>query len=133
LSPILWKKIATGLSAGRVQSVAVRLVVERERDVTDFKVKSSFKINAIFDLGKGKQLVAELPERFDSEKEATEFLESCKGAKFTIDDLQTKPSKRSPAPPFTTSTLQQVKHVTLRQNLPVRRKLTKRSVQPIFR
>src|SRR5687767_12579721 len=78
LSPILWKKIATGLSAGRVQSVAVRLVVERERDVTEFKVKSSYKVNAIFDLGKGKQLVAELPERFDTEKEATEFLESCK-------------------------------------------------------
>jgi DNA topoisomerase-1 len=107
LSPILWKKIATGLSAGRVQSVAVRLVVEREREVSDFKVKSSFKINAIFDLGKGKTLVAELPERFESEKEANDFLESCKGAKFTIDDLQTRPSKRSPAPPFTTSTLQQ--------------------------
>jgi DNA topoisomerase-1 len=107
LSPILWKKIKTGLSAGRVQSVAVRLVVEREREITDFKVKSSYKINALFDLGKGKQLVAELPERFGSEAEALEFLESCKGAKFTIKDLQTKPSKRSPAPPFTTSTLQQ--------------------------
>jgi DNA topoisomerase-1 len=107
LSPILWKKIATGLSAGRVQSVAVRLVVEREREVSDFKVKSSFKINAIFNLDKGKTLVAELPERFETEKEANDFLESCKGAKFTIDDLQTKPSKRSPAPPFTTSTLQQ--------------------------
>jgi DNA topoisomerase-1 len=107
LSPILWKKIKTGLSAGRVQSVAVRLVVEREREITDFKVKSSYKVNATFDLGKGKQLVAELSDRFDSEKEALEFLESCKGAKFTISDLQTKPSKRSPAPPFTTSTLQQ--------------------------
>jgi DNA topoisomerase-1 len=107
LSPILWKKIATGLSAGRVQSVAVRMVVEREREITDFKVKSSYKINAIFDLGKGKNLVAELPERFESEQEAAEFLESCKGAKFSISDLQTRPSKRSPAPPFTTSTLQQ--------------------------
>jgi DNA topoisomerase I len=107
LSPILWKKIKTGLSAGRVQSVAVRMVVEREREINDFKVKSSYKINAIFDLGKGKQLVAELPERFETEKEATEFLESCKKAKFSIEDLQTKPSKRSPAPPFTTSTLQQ--------------------------
>ena len=107
LSPILWKKIKTGLSAGRVQSVAVRLVVEREREITDFKTKSAFKINAIFDLGKGKQLLAELPERFDEEKDALEFLESCKGAKFSIADLQTKPSKRSPAPPFTTSTLQQ--------------------------
>src|SRR5687767_11099396 len=69
LSPILWKKIKTGLSAGRVQSVAVRLVVEREREITDFKVKSSYKINAFFDLEKGKQLVAELPERFENEKD----------------------------------------------------------------
>jgi DNA topoisomerase I len=107
LSPILWKKIKTGLSAGRVQSVAVRLIVEREREVSEFKVKSSFKVNAIFDLGKGKQLVAELPERFDTEKEVLDFLESCKGAKFTISDLQTRPSKRSPSPPFTTSTMQQ--------------------------
>jgi DNA topoisomerase I len=107
LSPILWKKIKTGLSAGRVQSVAVRLVVEREREITDFKVKSSYKVNAIFDLGKGKTLVAELNTRFDTEKEALDFLESCKGAKYTIADLQTRPSKRSPAPPFTTSTMQQ--------------------------
>ncbi|AYB33083.1 type I DNA topoisomerase [Chryseolinea soli] len=107
LSPILWKKIKTGLSAGRVQSVAVRLVVEREREITEFKAKSSFKVNALFDLGKGKNLVAELSERFDTEEEAMAFLESCKGAKFAIADLQTKPSKRSPAPPFTTSTLQQ--------------------------
>lgn len=107
LSPILWKKIKTGLSAGRVQSVAVRLIVEREREVSEFKAKSAFKVNAIFDLEKSKNLVAELPERFDSEKEAMEFLESCKGAKFSIADLQTKPSKRTPAPPFTTSTLQQ--------------------------
>jgi DNA topoisomerase-1 len=107
LSPILWKKIKTGLSAGRVQSVAVRLVVEREREITEFKAKSSFKVNALFDLGKGKNLVAELSERFDNEEDAMAFLESCKGAKFSIADLQTKPSKRSPAPPFTTSTLQQ--------------------------
>lgn len=107
LSPILWKKIKTGLSAGRVQSVAVRMVVEREREITEFKVKSSYKVNATFDLGKGKQLVAELPERFENEQDAVDFLESCKGAKFSIADLQTKPSKRSPAPPFTTSTLQQ--------------------------
>ncbi|WKZ61542.1 MAG: type I DNA topoisomerase [Cyclobacteriaceae bacterium] len=107
LSPILWKKVKTGLSAGRVQSVAVRLVVEREREITDFKAKSAFRVTALFDLGKGKQLQAELPERFDSEDEALEFLESCKGAKFSIGDLQTKPLKRSPAPPFTTSTLQQ--------------------------
>ncbi len=107
LSPILWKKIKTGLSAGRVQSVAVRLIVDRERDINDFKTKASYKVNGIFDLGKGKTLVAELSERFDSEKEAMEFLESCKGAKFSIKDLQTRPLKRTPAPPFTTSTLQQ--------------------------
>jgi DNA topoisomerase-1 len=107
LSPILWKKIATGLSAGRVQSVAVRLVVEREREIEKFDAKSSFKVSAVFDLGKGKQLVADLPEKFDSEEEALKFLESCKGAKFSIGDLQKKPAKKSPAPPFTTSTLQQ--------------------------
>jgi DNA topoisomerase-1 len=107
LSPILWKKIKTGLSAGRVQSVAVRLVVEREREIEKFDTKSTFKVSAIFELEKGKQLVAELPEKFDSEKEAQVFLESCKGAKFTIGDLQKKPAKKSPAPPFTTSTLQQ--------------------------
>ena len=107
LSPILWKKIATGLSAGRVQSVAVRLVVEREREIEKFEAKSSFKISAIFDLGKGKQLVADLSEKFDSEEEARTFLESCKGAKFTISDLQKKPAKKSPSAPFTTSTMQQ--------------------------
>jgi len=107
LSPILWKKIKTGLSAGRVQSVAVRLVVEREREIEKFDAKSSYKVSAIFDLGKGKQLIAELPEKFNDEKEALEFLESCKGAKFTIGDLQKKPAKKSPAAPFTTSTLQQ--------------------------
>ncbi|HZX72862.1 MAG TPA: type I DNA topoisomerase, partial [Cyclobacteriaceae bacterium] len=107
LSPILWKKIRTGLSAGRVQSVAVRLVVEREREIDKFDAKSSYKVSAIFDLGKGKQLVAELPEKFANDKDAMEFLESCKGAKFSIGDLQKKPAKKSPAPPFTTSTLQQ--------------------------
>ncbi len=107
LSPILWKKIKTGLSAGRVQSVAVKLVVEREREIEKFNTKSSFKVSAIFDLGKGKQLAAELPEKFTTEEEALKFLESCKGATFSIADLQKKPAKKSPAPPFTTSTLQQ--------------------------
>lgn len=107
LSPILWKKIKTGLSAGRVQSVAVRLVVEREREIEKFEAKSTFKVSAVFDLGKGKQLTADLAEKLGSEKEAMEFVESCKGAKFTINDLQKKPAKKSPAPPFTTSTLQQ--------------------------
>ncbi len=107
LSPILWKKIKTGLSAGRVQSVAVRLVVERERDVEKFEAKSTFKVSAIFELGKGKQLIADLAEKLADEKEALEFVESCNGATFTITDLQKKPAKKSPAPPFTTSTLQQ--------------------------
>lgn len=107
LSPILWKKIKTGLSAGRVQSVAVRLVVEREREIGEFKAKSAFRITALFDGGTGRLFSAELSQRFDIEEEAMAFLESCLNAKFSITDLQTKPSKRSPAPPFTTSTLQQ--------------------------
>ncbi len=107
LSPILWKKIRTGLSAGRVQSVAVRLVVERERDIDRFQAKSAFRVTAQFELDNGRTLNAELPDRFDSEKEALEFLEKCKGAVFTIRDLQKKPGKRTPSPPFTTSTLQQ--------------------------
>lgn len=107
LSPILWKKIKAGLSAGRVQSVAVRLVVERERDIDKFKPSSSFKITAQFSLDKGKILQAELGKKFATEEEAMAFLESCKGAEFSIKDLTKKPSKKSPAPPFTTSTLQQ--------------------------
>src|SRR5688572_2343247 len=105
LSPILWKKIKTGLSAGRVQSVAVRLIVERERAINDHQSKSAFKVKALFILEGKKNLIAELPKKFDKEEDAMEFLQSCVGAKFTINDLQTKPSKRSPAPPFTTSTL----------------------------
>lgn len=107
LSPVLWKKIQTGLSAGRVQSVAVRLVVEREREIDQFTATSSFKITALFDLGNGKVLKAELPKKFSTEEEATAFLESCKAAEFNIENLETKPAKKSPAPPFTTSTLQQ--------------------------
>ncbi len=107
LSPILWKKIRTGLSAGRVQSVAVKLIVEREREIEKFETKSSFRVNAIFDLGKGKQLLAELSEKFAKEEDAMAFLETCKGAEFSIGDLQKKPAKKTPAPPFTTSTMQQ--------------------------
>jgi len=107
LSPILWKKIKTGLSAGRVQSVAVRLVVEREREIQDFKPQSSYKVSAIFDLGDGKQLTADIPSKFKTQEEATAFLESCKDAEFSIVDLEKKPSMKTPAPPFTTSTLQQ--------------------------
>lgn len=107
LSPVLWDKIKAGLSAGRVQSVAVRLVVVREREIEAFDSKSSFKIAALFDLPGGKTLVAELPKNFETEKDATDFLEKCKGATFKIKNLETKPAKKSPAAPFTTSTLQQ--------------------------
>ena len=107
LSPILWKKIKTGLSAGRVQSVAVRLVVERERDIDKFEVKSSYKVTATFLLDQGKELAADLSTRFATEEEALSFLEKCKGAEFSIKNLEKKPAKKSPAPPFTTSTLQQ--------------------------
>jgi DNA topoisomerase I len=107
LSPVLWKKIKTGLSAGRVQSVAVRLVVEREREIEGFKSKFSFVIKAIFELPGNKKLVAELPKRFDSEESATDFLKKCIGAEFEISNLETKQAKKTPAAPFTTSTLQQ--------------------------
>ncbi|MBC6401706.1 MAG: type I DNA topoisomerase [Ekhidna sp.] len=107
LSPILWKKIKGGLSAGRVQSVAVRLVVEREREIANFKPESSFKITAEFLPDSGKILKAELPKKFKNEKEALNFLNKCNGATFTIENLETKPAKKSPTPPFTTSTLQQ--------------------------
>jgi len=107
LSPVLWKKIKAGLSAGRVQSVAVRLVVERERNIDKFTAESSFKINAEFNLDKGKILKAELGKKFKSEEEALDFLTQCQNAEFSITDLVKKPSKKSPAAPFTTSTLQQ--------------------------
>lgn len=106
LSPILWKKIKSNLSAGRVQSVAVKLIVEREREINAFVPESSFKVTAMFTSG-GKTFQAELNTRFKTEDEARKFLESCKGATFTISSLEVKPAKKSPAPPFTTSTLQQ--------------------------
>ncbi|MEQ9467321.1 MAG: type I DNA topoisomerase [Ekhidna sp.] len=107
LSPILWKKIKGGLSAGRVQSVAVRLVVEREREIAGFTPESSFRVTAEFNLEGGKKLKAELPRKFKTEDEAMAFLQKCNGADFSIENLETKPAKKSPAPPFTTSTLQQ--------------------------
>ncbi|TLV03122.1 type I DNA topoisomerase [Dyadobacter luticola] len=110
LSPVLWKKIRIGksnLSAGRVQSVAVRIIVEREREIDAFKSKSSFKVTAHFDLGNGKVLNAELAKNFATEGDAQKFLEKCIGAEFSIKNLEVKPAKKTPAPPFTTSTLQQ--------------------------
>jgi DNA topoisomerase-1 len=107
LSPILWKKIKPSLSAGRVQSVAVRLIVDREREIQNFKAESNYKIVALFTDANGVELKAELSKRFATKKEAQNFLEKCKNATFTISDVVTKPAKRTPAPPFTTSTLQQ--------------------------
>lgn len=110
LSPVLWKKVKPALSAGRVQSVAVRLIVDREREIQDFKSHSSYRVVAIFEAvidGKAYQFKAELPHRFETKEEARAFLETCKSAKFTVSDLEKKPAKKSPAPPFTTSTLQQ--------------------------
>jgi len=108
LSPVLWKKIMPSLSAGRVQSVAVRLIVEREREINQFNSEAYFKVTAVFFLPDGKTLLkAELNKRFATEAEAKTFLEGLKNATFTIEDINTRPGKKSPAPPFTTSTLQQ--------------------------
>jgi DNA topoisomerase-1 len=113
LSPVLWKKIRLGgadrknLSAGRVQSVSVRIIVEREREIEAHEASSTYKVTALFDLGDGKVLKAELPKNFDTEQEAVQFLKDCKSASFKINNLEVKPSKRKPTAPFTTSTLQQ--------------------------
>jgi DNA topoisomerase-1 len=112
LSPVLWRKIGMqgGLSAGRVQSVAVKLIVEKEREINQFKAISNFKVEAAFTAeeigGRSVQFKAEGP-KFNEEKAAEEFLQSCKGAVYTVKDIQVKPAKRTPSPPFTTSTLQQ--------------------------
>ena len=106
LSPVLWKKVKPSLSAGRVQSVAVRLVVDREREINKFNSEAAFKITAIF--GKGKEAFkAELPERFGKQEDAEKFLRDCIDAVFNVNSLETRPAKRAPAAPFTTSTLQQ--------------------------
>ena len=111
LSPILWKKVKPSLSAGRVQSVAVRLIVEREREIQAFKSEPFYRVNAIFAVinadGSANELKAELSTRFKTHDEVTAFLEKCKEAEFTISSISKKPLKRTPAPPFTTSTLQQ--------------------------
>jgi DNA topoisomerase-1 len=103
LSPVLWKKVRTGLSAGRVQSVAVRLIVEREREITAFAAASSFKVTALFD----NDLPAELTVAFDSLEDVKKWLESLHDVNYTVKDIQTKPASRNPGAPFTTSTLQQ--------------------------
>lgn len=106
LSPVVWQKVPGGKSAGRVQSPAVRLLVEREHEIDAFASSSQFKVTAIFAAGK-QELKAELKQRFDSEEEARAFLESLASATFTVTDISTSPSTRNPAAPFTTSTLQQ--------------------------
>ena len=111
LSPVLWRKVKPALSAGRVQSVAVRLIVDREREIQGFKSVPFYRINATFGLthpdGSQSEVKAELDKRFNSMEEAHDFLERCKTAEFTVSAISKKPLKRSPAPPFTTSTLQQ--------------------------
>lgn len=111
LSPVLWRKVKPSLSAGRVQSVAVRLIVEREREIQAFSAEPYFRINAIFSIadeaGNKNEIRAELDKRFTTHEDAVAFLEKCRKAKFTIDSISKKPLKRTPAPPFTTSTLQQ--------------------------
>ena len=111
LSPILWRKVKPALSAGRVQSVAVRLIVEREREIKDFVPEASYRVVAIFRLeganGQVQDVRADYSERFKTKKEAYAFLEKCKGADFKVKDITTKPLRKLPAPPFTTSTMQQ--------------------------
>ena len=108
LSPVLWRKVKPALSAGRVQSVAVKLIVEREREIQKFQSEPFFRVNALFSVaGDGSEVKAELDHRFKTYEDAKAFLESCKDAMFTVGDITKKPLKRMPAPPFTTSTLQQ--------------------------
>ena len=110
LSPLLWKKVKPALSAGRVQSVAVRLIVEREEEIKNFVQSSSYRVTAHFTFTKDGQeynLSAELPHRFENEEETRKFLESCINATYKVDNIEKKPTVRYPAPPFTTSTLQQ--------------------------
>lgn len=111
VSPVLWRKVKPALSAGRVQSVAVRLIVERERELQAFKTEPYYSVNAIFgvqnDDGSQSELKATLATRLKTHKEVEQLLEACKNATFTVKNIQKKPMKRTPAPPFTTSTLQQ--------------------------
>ena len=110
ISPVLWKKVKPSLSAGRVQSVAVRLIVDREREIKSFESNSYYKVVAEFTVdsnGTGNSFKAELPKRLNSIEEARALLEQCSHSSFSVENLEVKPSKKSPAAPFTTSTLQQ--------------------------
>lgn len=107
LSPVLWKKIKPALSAGRVQSVAVRLIVERENEIKGFVSEAFYRVTAMFTTAEGRQIKAELPRRLHSEEEAREFLQSLIGASYKAGEITVKPLRKSPAPPFTTSTMQQ--------------------------
>ncbi|MBK9392248.1 MAG: type I DNA topoisomerase [Bacteroidetes bacterium] len=111
ISPVLWKKVQPALSAGRVQSVAVRLIVEREREIISFETESAFRITAIFEISsQGKEnaiIKAEASKRFSDDKEAHKFIELCRDSQYSVGNVTVKPGTRSPAPPFTTSTLQQ--------------------------
>ena len=111
LSPVLWRKVKPALSAGRVQSVAVRLIVEREREIQNFKSETYYNVNGVFAIinadGSATEVKAQLGSRFKTEEEVNAFLEKCKDASFYVDSISKKPVKRTPAPPFTTSTLQQ--------------------------
>ena len=111
LSPVLWRKVKPALSAGRVQSVAVRLIVERERDIQSFQSEAFYSVSGVFAVqnadGSQSEVKAQLSTKLKDEKEVNEFLEQCKDATFVVDSVQKKPLKRTPAPPFTTSTLQQ--------------------------
>ena len=107
LSPVLWRKVKPALSAGRVQSVAVRLIVEREREIQNFNCEDNFRITAVFTNAEGSEVRAELNQRFATMEEAEAFLKKCRAVNYTVQEVTTKPQKRVPAPPFTTSTLQQ--------------------------
>src|SRR5690606_9322493 len=128
VSPILWKKIKPGLSAGRVQSVAVRLIVEREKEIQNFKPVSSFKFTAQFLNKEKKSFKAVLTKEFKNLEEAQNFINSCVDADFAVKDLQKKPAKRSSSAPFTTSTLQQ--EASLKLGYPVSR--TMRIAQQLY-
>jgi DNA topoisomerase-1 len=107
LSPLLWRKVMPSLSAGRVQSVALRLIVEREEEIKNFKPESSYKVSGIFKTSAGEIFKAEVNQKFTERKDAEDFLNKCKSANFTVNNVEKKPAKKTPPPPFTTSTLQQ--------------------------